>query len=140
MIWEIIDAMSEIIWGSLKQLIYPFEILFRPTKIEEQRKKDSLNEKIVKLVESLEKSQEIVFEITDDIKSKQESLIALNKEVNELDAVSKLKKDEVDLVLKQIETFDKKTSKKRAISSIIVNVVFLILGCVIQYFISKYLL
>lgn len=140
MIWEIIEAMSEIIWGSLKQLIYPFEILFRPTKIEEQRKKDSLNEKIVKLVESLEKSQEIVFEITDDIKSKHESLIALNKEVNELDAVSKLKKDEVDLVLKQIEKFDKKTSKKRAISSIIVNVVFLILGCVIQYFISKYLL
>lgn len=91
-------------------------------------------------MDSLEKSQEIVFEITDDIKFKQKSLIALNKEVNELDPVSKLKKDEVDLVLKQIETFDKKTSKKRAISSIIINVVFLIIGCVIQYSISKYLL
>lgn len=39
MIWDIIDVMSEIIWGSLKQFIYPFEILFRPTNIEEQRKK-----------------------------------------------------------------------------------------------------
>ena len=140
MFWECINIISEILIGSIKQFIYPFEILFKPTRLAEESKKDSLNEKIVKLVDSLEKSQEIVFEITDDIKIKQESLIALKNEVNELEAVSKLKKDEVDLVLKQIETFDKKTSKKKALSSIVVNVVFLVLGCIIQYFISKYLL
>ena len=138
MLWEVFDIVIEVVHEVLKQFIYPFEVLFRPRKIETQRKKDSLNEKIVKLVESLEKSQEIVFEITEDIKSKQESLITLNKEVDELNLYSKLKKNEVDLVLKQIETFDKKTSKKRAISSLIVNMVFLIVGCIIQYFISKY--
>ena len=140
MLWDFINGLSEAMQDILKQLIYPFDILFKPTKIENQRKKDSLNEKIVTLVESLEKSQEIVFEITEDIKLKQVSLNTLNAQVNELEAVSNLKNDEVSLILKQIEIFDKKTSKKKAINSIVVNVIFLILGCVIQYFISKYLL
>lgn len=131
---EIIGAITAIV-GALASILFQ---LSEKYFIKKTKKEETTEERIQKLIKSLQETTNLVNKIEDEINQRSKLAEKLQNDIKFYDGLVSLKKPEVEAIAQLLRGELKKESKSSFWKGFAVNFLFFILGAIISIIITKW--